>query len=134
MNNDEELEDALTKLLLELGTRGIVTMLGLRETVGSGSTPWPSAKVLLDGFNAMNTTKVDETKKNKTVSKLTVGAKALMKHCHRSSDGFWGSGKGTEAQKNERAETICRKILKDSIWINIHVFAGATEVIECRQQ
>jgi hypothetical protein len=42
----------------------------------------------------------------KNPSKLTVGARALCKHAHRSSEGFWGVVKGTEAEKNEMANKI----------------------------
>ena len=44
--------------------------------------------------------------RSKHVSKLTVGGRALLKHCHRSSDGFWGDNTGNEKEKNARAEQI----------------------------
>jgi hypothetical protein len=36
-------------------------------------------------------------------SRLTVGARGLTKHAHRSSEGFWGENRGTELQKNDNA-------------------------------
>jgi hypothetical protein len=38
----------------------------------------------------------EELKRMKHPSRLTVGARAFCKHAHRSSEGFWGSVKGTE--------------------------------------
>jgi len=52
---------------------------------------------------------------------LTVGARALTKHAHRSSEGFWGQIKGTEAEKNEMAENIVRLIVDECIWVNAHI-------------
>jgi len=49
----------------------------------------------------------DEVKRQKNPSKLTVGARALLKHAHRSSEGFWGSPKGSETDKNELANSYC---------------------------
>jgi hypothetical protein len=45
-------------------------------------------------------------------SKLTVGARALCKHAHRSSEGFWGDPRGTENVKNEYAEQKAAQIIK----------------------
>ena len=63
---------------------------------------------------------------------LTVGARALSKHAHRSSEGFWGSASGTEKQKNENASNIAVKILKECVWINIHRMLQSETIIECR--
>ena len=35
---------------------------------------------------------------------LSVGARALCKHAHRSSEGYWGEAKGSESEKNEHAK------------------------------
>jgi hypothetical protein len=37
---------------------------------------------------------------NKNLPQLSVGARALSKHAHRSSEGFWGELRGTELVKN----------------------------------
>ena len=44
--------------------------------------------------------------RQKHKSYLTVGGRALLKHCHRSADGFWGDNTGSEKEKNARAENI----------------------------
>lgn len=41
--------------------------------------------------------------KKKKPSILSVGARALCKHAHRSSEGYWGEPKGSESLKNEHA-------------------------------
>ena len=45
----------LKELLLQLGIRGLMTMLGMRKTVGSQDLPWPQSSVLLLNFNKLNT-------------------------------------------------------------------------------
>jgi hypothetical protein len=82
-------------------------MLGLRKTAGSQDIPWPHSNILLQNFNSPNQLiSVEEIQRVKSVSKLSVGARGLMKHSHRSSDGYWGSANGTEFQKNDNANRI----------------------------
>lgn len=89
----------LKELFLKLGYRGILTCLGIRETVGSIIVPFPSISELFASFNKQNQIVPDDAseKDKKKASKLTVGGRAMLKHCHRSAEGFWGSGKGTDA-------------------------------------
>lgn len=98
-----------------MGARGILTLLGVRKTVGSKEKMPPAAEELIRGrLYIFNTTegfntpfsrlgedvqiisKVEEEEqeeneksKKRIVSKacqLSVGARALMKHTHRSSE------------------------------------------------
>ena len=74
-------------------------MLGMRKTTGSQEIPWPSMDTLKEGFNKPNTILTPEELmryKKLNPSKLSVGARALCKHAHRSSEGFWGEPRGTE--------------------------------------
>ena len=66
------------------------------------------------------------------MSFLTVGARALSKHAHRSSEGFWGHATGTEKQKNEFANKVAVKILRECVWINTHRMLQSETIIECR--
>lgn len=75
---------------------------------------------------------VEEAQRIKNVSKLTVGARALTKHSHRSSDGFWGNSTGPEAVKNEYAYLIAVNILRECIWMNVHKMLQSEVIIECR--
>ena len=88
-----------SKLLKQLGPRGVLTILGLRKTTGSQEIPWPSIDALKEGFNKPHTVLTPEEMLRATKivpSKLSVGARALCKHAHRSSEGFWGEPRGTE--------------------------------------
>jgi hypothetical protein len=82
-------------------------MLGFRKTIGSQEIVWPSGNELLANFNKPNQIlSVEEMQRQKNVSKLSVGARALQKHSHRSSDGFWGSPTGPENVKNIHANKV----------------------------
>ena len=112
-------------------------MMGFRKTVGSQEKVWPSSDELLENFNKPNQILTQEEKlrlkKLKNLpSKLTVGARALCKHAHRSSEGFWGEPRGTELIKNEYAGLKASQILKECVWINLHLLPHSEEIIECR--
>jgi hypothetical protein len=74
----------------------------------------------------------EELKRLKHPPRLTVGARALCKHAHRSSEGFWGIIKGTEAEKNEMAQKVALLIIKECAWINAHILPHSEHIIECR--
>lgn len=69
-------------------------------------------------------------KRLKNPSILTVGARALCKHAHRSSEGFWGNVKGTEAEKNQQAHNVAKLIVDECVWINVHILPHAEVIIE----
>lgn len=73
-------------------------------------------------------------KRLKNPPKLTVGARALCKHAHRSSEGFWGQVKGTEVEKNESADIIANKIVDECSWINLHILPHSEMIIEVRHR
>lgn len=61
--------------------------------------------------------------------------RALCKHSHRSTEGFWGSCTGSELVKNNIALTILEKLFDNCVWINIHQMGGTNEsefIIEIR--
>ena len=119
--------------MLQIGSRGIYTILGFRKTVGSQELIWPSGKELLENFNKPNQIlSVEEMQRLKNISKLSVGARALQKHSHRSSDGFWGHPTGSETLKNIHANKIAQQILRECVWINIHKMLHSEVIIECR--
>ena len=53
-HNLQEAENGLQQLLLTLGIRGFLTMLGFRKTIGTQDIPWPSSNLLLENFNRAN--------------------------------------------------------------------------------
>ena len=139
------MEKSIKELLIQLGIRGFMTILGFRKTAGSQDLPWPTKAVLLQNFNKLNSNlsktlrNIDHINladeelkrlKNGPPSRLTVGARAFMKHAHRSSEGFWGQVKGTEQVKNESADNIAKAILDDCSWINAHILPHSEHIIE----
>lgn len=122
------------ELIVSLGPRGFLTCLGVRETVGSVSAcSLPPYSLLENLFNDMNTTE-EERKHPHSHSILTVGARALTKHAHRSSEGFWGQVNGSETRKNEIAAELLSRLAKNCVWINIHQLPGNEPVLEIRTQ
>jgi hypothetical protein len=112
-----------------------LTILGLRKTTGSQEIPWPSVNALKEGFNKPHTVlSAEEILRSKKIipSKLSVGARALCKHAHRSSEGFWGEPRGTETLKNEHAGLKAEQILNECVWINVHSLPQNEFIIECR--
>lgn len=41
--------------------------------------------------------------------------------CRDSTNRFWGDNKGSDAQKNQHANVILRRIFRESVWINVHL-------------
>ena len=119
--SDFEKAHQLTLVLKLLGIRGILDLLNICHTQGSVDVLPPSVSSLLASFN----------KKHKPNSNLTVGARALSKHCHRDvTSEWWGACAGSEQVKNEHANTVVNRILNDSSWINIHLLPHDLKVIE----
>lgn len=98
----KKLSDLVAQLLTKLGARGILTLLGVRKTVGSKEKMPPATEELIRGFNTpfsrlgeesqvqiISKVEEDQESKKKIETKacqLSVGARALMKHAHRSSE------------------------------------------------
>ena len=81
---------ALTEFISLLGKRGVLTVLGVRCTAGSINRVPPLPCTLIESFN----------KDHSNIPRpLSVGGRAYMKHCHRSSDGWWGNGNGSNEVK-----------------------------------
>ena len=105
-------------------SRDLLTFLGIRKTKGSINTNIPLDKnILINKFKELNNIK----------SKLTVGAKALCKHSHRSvTDSFWPGQGGKEIEKNQNAEKMLNLFLNECVWINIHLLPHDLIIIELR--
>ena len=121
--SDDEKAHQLTSVLTLLGIRGLLDLLNIRHTQGSVEIFPPPMSTLIASFD----------EKHKPNSHLTVGARALSKHCHRDvSSEWWGACVGSEQAKNEHAYTVLMRILKDASWINIHLLPHDLKVIEVR--
>ncbi|CAL1548461.1 unnamed protein product [Lymnaea stagnalis] len=121
---EEEIRFRIRDILVILGLRGILDLLGIRKTVGTKEMLPPSRKALMASFTA----------KHNPNSELWVGARALAKHFHRDqSESWWGNCTGTEADKNKHALGLLDKILDNAVWINIHWLPHDVFIIEARQ-
>lgn len=94
----------LARGFTEIGCDGLLLLMGQRRTPASltdetGIPPtdaelWASA-----------------TARHNPNDALTVVARALAKHCHRSTEAFWGTTTGPTVTRNAQAETVLRQIL-----------------------
>jgi hypothetical protein len=102
--------------------RGLLTCLGFRETVGSRTVAPLTRVQCLTSFQQLQSSK----------EKLTVGARALTKHCGRSTDGFWGQFKGNDRAKNATALAKLEQILDHAVWKNVHSLPHGDATFEVR--
>ena len=115
----------ILEILENLGLRGILDLLGMKQTVGSVDMFPPPLSMLLESFK----------RKHKPNAELSCGARALSKHCHRDSTSqWWGTSTGSESNKNEHANQVLEKILLDAVWINIHLLPHDIKVLEVRNE
>ncbi|EDQ84608.1 uncharacterized protein MONBRDRAFT_39237 [Monosiga brevicollis MX1] len=100
-------------------------LLGLRTTQGSLPLLPPPLSVCLATFNALH--------KPDSAARLSQGARALSKHCHRdTSSQFWGVARGPEPAQNEHALEVLARLVTNVAWINVHELPHATQVVEIR--
>ncbi len=113
--------EILEQIVQKLGIRGLLTLLTVRKTVGSIDYFPPIRSELYKAFNQIHG------------GDLTVGARALTKHCHRSiTDKWWGTIKGSSSGKNNQANKILKKILSKCTFINCHLLPHNIPCIEVR--
>ncbi|KAK2169847.1 hypothetical protein LSH36_6g01092 [Paralvinella palmiformis] len=79
--SEDERKYTLRNLIKLLEKRGLLDLLGIRKTVGTYDLWPPPRRVLERTFK--------EKHKPMTDSILTVGARALAKHCHRDETSSW---------------------------------------------
>ena len=115
----------IEEILETLQLRGILNLIGMRQTTGSVDNLPPPISSLWESFEV----------KHKTGANLSCGARALSKHCHRDSTSqWWGISTGSEHDKNEHASAVVEKILGDAVWINIHLLPHDVKVLEIRNK
>lgn len=115
-------------LLIDLGPRGVLFCLGVRRTQGSvDKYVLPQRAVIENSFS-----QIYLKEESKGASNLSVGARSLTKHAHRSSEGFWGKIVGTDQVKNQAAQEVLRRLLNEAAWINIHCLPNEQPVLEIR--
>ena len=72
-------------MINEIGERGFMTLVGIRQTTGSINYVPPSKESLVNNFKQLFSMEINK-KTNKLKSNLTTGAKALSKHTVRSNE------------------------------------------------
>ena len=120
--------------LVALTPRGFLTWLGIRKTTGSKDVWPPPLTSVFDHFNRRYTVlSAKQLEDNFNPPKLTVGARALSKHAHRSTEGFWGKVTGlSEEERNKNAFEKLNEIINNWVWINIHGLPHDIVIIEWR--
>ncbi|XP_057294705.1 uncharacterized protein LOC130623249 [Hydractinia symbiolongicarpus] len=114
--------DLTNDLLAHLTKGDILKLLGFRKTVGSLEQLPPDLVNLWTSYQALHNIN----------ARITVGARALAKHCHRSKDKWWGESTGNEHAKNRHALIILQRIFRNIVWLNIHVLPHEMHVLEIR--
>eukprot|EP00457_Paulinella_chromatophora_P007576 gb/GEZN01007599.1/.p1 GENE.gb/GEZN01007599.1/~~gb/GEZN01007599.1/.p1 ORF type:complete len:338 (+),score=24.94 gb/GEZN01007599.1/:159-1172(+) len=117
-------EDALREACQKLGTRGVLSLLGLICTVGSIEALPPTARQLQASFQARHHDKLH--------SLLTAGARAFAKHAHRGADGWWGRVQGGDLDKNRAADHALMFLLRHACWVNLHLLPHDVATFEVR--
>lgn len=114
-NDSQNLFLEIKDLLVALNPRGFLTCLGIRKTMGSKDVCPPPLTSVFDNFNRRFTVlSAKQLEGNTNPPKLTVGARALSKHAHRSTEGFWGQIIGlSEEERNKNAFNKLKEIIKN---------------------
>lgn len=111
------------------GARGLLTLLGHAQTVGSVAVAPLTRAQCISSFQRRWSPR----------EALSVGARALAKHCQRvvSSDSeatddsvsAWGVSelRGNDASKNARALEVLTHLLSDAVWKNMHALPPFSE-------
>lgn len=105
-----------TSLLDDLGPAGVLALLRMRRSVGTALRAPPSPHTLCASF----------VSRHAATSGLTVGARALSKHAHRSASDFWGARRtrGNDGAKNAHAVACLRSMFASACWVNVHQGVG----------
>lgn len=114
--------DLSNELLARLTKGDILKLLGFRKTLGSLEQLPPDLVNLWTSYQVLHNEN----------ARITVGARALSKHCHRSRDKWWGESTGNEHAKNRHALIILQRIFRNIVWLNIHILPHEMHVLEIR--
>jgi hypothetical protein len=109
-----------------LDKKGRLLLQGFRQTVGTVVEEPPSIDVLVSSFE----------KQWHENDQLTVGARALSKHVHRSRNGWYELHDkdfvGPSVRKNQIAKELLQRMIENSIWFNVHSLPHNVVVFEIR--
>ncbi|KAF8701581.1 hypothetical protein HU200_033503 [Digitaria exilis] len=118
----------MTDILAALGYDGLGRLLGMAKTAGT----------VLDGLppprSALISSCMRMHQPNVKGCSLADAARALAKHVHRSTKGWWGDFNGSDLSKNELAYGAIDSLLRDCCWMNVHLTQPYGPVFEIRVQ
>ncbi|XP_040384623.1 uncharacterized protein LOC102706508 isoform X2 [Oryza brachyantha] len=118
----------MTELIAGLGSDGLGRLLGMVKTAGTVQDGLPPPRsVLISSCMKLHQPNVNGCS-------LTDAARALAKHVHRSSNGWWGSFHGSDVKKNQLASEIIDRLMCECCWMNIHLTQPYGPVYEIRVQ
>jgi hypothetical protein len=121
----EPLPQRFADALVAAGTRNLLLLLGQRLTPASitdaRAIP-PTRAQLLAAAN----------REHNPADGLTVAARALTKHVHRSPEAFWGDVRGPVPHKNALAVRVLDGILDNATWWNVFGHFAHETVYEAR--
>ena len=106
--------------------KGVMALLGMRRSHKSVDMLPPPRCIMLRAFTALHRPKPNAK------HSITVGARALTKHAHRSSEEWWGVMKGSDSTKNTLARAKVLEVLDGATWLNIHMLPHDVPVVEVR--
>jgi hypothetical protein len=122
---DPEVLRSFADALTAAGTRNLLLLLGQRLTPASitdaRAIP-PTRARLLAAAN----------REHNPANHLTVAARALTKHVHRSPEAFWGDVSGPVPHKNALAVRVLTGILDNATWWNVFGHFAHETVFEAR--
>ena len=123
VNQEIEIKKLLSDFFGIIGQKGFLLMIGIRSCNKSTFDIPPKREKLVSEFNKPYSKK----------SKLTVGARAVMKHSDRSKDKkAWGAVSGTEEDRNVNSNLICLDIMAKATWISLFEISSTMKIVEIR--
>ncbi|TVU03657.1 hypothetical protein EJB05_50845 [Eragrostis curvula] len=116
----------MTDILGGLGYDGLGRLLGMGKTAGT----------IPDGLPPPRSTLISSCMKvhqpHVKGCSLTDVARALAKHVHRSTEGWWGRFHGSDSSKNHLASEAIDYLLREYCWMNVHLTQPYGPVFEIR--
>ncbi|RLM57702.1 hypothetical protein C2845_PM18G04770 [Panicum miliaceum] len=116
----------MTDVLVGLGYDGLGRLLGMARTAGTVPDGLPPPR------SALISSCMRLHQPNVKSCSLTDAARALAKHVHRSTKGWWGDASGSDSSKNELASEAIDCLLCDCCWMNVHLTQPYGPVFEIR--
>ncbi|CAO2146241.1 unnamed protein product [Urochloa humidicola] len=116
----------MADILAGLGYDGLGRLLGMARTAGTVPDGLPPPRI------ALVSSCMRLHQPNVKGCSLTDAARALAKHVHRSTKGWWGDFNGSDSSKNKLASEAIDSLLRDCCWMNVHLTQPYGPVFEIR--